>query len=229
MTSDPVTPTRRLSRELVLHEALALLDEIGYDELTMRRLADRLGVVPMAVYRHVANREALVDGILDLAIARVPLPDPTLDWRTALHQLAVAVRTTMLAHPGIVTPLISRPSLGPSSLIIGEYGLGLMRTAGFELEDAERGPIAVLTYTIGFVALEQPRRRVGYPADGSAFPDLDPPYDELPPELFPHTIEIRPRAAEFVSDRQFEYGLEQLLDGIEKRLPRRTRRRSRGA
>lgn len=226
MSSDPVTPTRRLSRELVLHEALALLDEIGYEELTMRRLADRLGVVPMAVYRHVANRDALVEGLLDLAISQVPLPDQSLGWRAALRQLAVGIRTTMLAHPGIVTPLVGRPSLGPRALVIGEYGLALMRSAGFRAEDAERGPIAVLTYTIGFVALEQPRRRVGFPADGSASDELDPPYDELPAELFPHTIELRPRTAEFVSDSQFEYGLKQILDGLEQLLPRRTRRRS---
>lgn len=192
----------------------------------MRRLADRLGVVPMALYRHVANREALVDGMLDLAISRVELPDTAVGWRAALRGLAHAVRATMLAHPGIVTPLISRPSLGPSSLAIGEYGLGLMRAAGFEPEDAERGPSAVLTYTIGFVALEQPRRRVGFPADGAPFPDLDPPYDDLPPDRFPHTIELRPRASEFVSDRQFEYGLEQLLDGIEQQLPRPRHRRT---
>jgi AcrR family transcriptional regulator len=223
-------PRPRLTREVVLAEAMALLDDEGYDALTMRRLAERLGVVPMAVYRHVTNKDDLVDAMLDRAVSLVPLPDQSLGWRAGLEALARAIRATVLAHPGIVTPLVTKPSLGPHGLLLGEFGLAVMRRAGFPPEDAERGPTAVLTYTLGFVALEVPRRAAGFRADGLGGDELDVPFDQLPPEQFPHTIAVRPRAAELVSDAQFEYGLQRVLDGIGLAAPgRRATRPKRSA
>ena len=207
-------PAPRLTKQAVLVEAIALLDEEGDEALTMRRLADRLGVVPMALYRHVANKDELIDGVLDLAVSEVQLPSSRLGWRSGLRELGHSVRRTMLAHPGLVAPLVTRPSLGSSGLAIGEYGLAVMLDAGFSVEHADRGPKAVLTYTIGFVALEVPRRRQGFSADGADAPGLDFPVEQLDPERFPHTIAVRPRAAEFVSDAQFDYGLERVLDGL---------------
>jgi AcrR family transcriptional regulator len=215
----PDVPAPRLTRATVLDEAMSVLDEEGLDALTMRHLAERLGVVPMAIYRHVSNKDDLIDALLDLAVSQVPLPDPALDWRTGLRALAVAMRGTMLSHPGVVAPLVTRPSLGAHALAIGEYGLAVMREAGFGAEDAQRGPNAVLTYTIGFVALEVPRRRAGFAADGSAAPGLDVPFESLDDGTFPHTKAIRPLTAELVSDAQFSYGLERVLDGIAGTAP----------
>ena len=215
----PDAPALRLTRGAVLAEAMSLLDEDGLDSLTMRHLAERLGVVPMAIYRHVSNKDDLIDALLDLGVSKVPLPDPALDWRSGLRALAVAIRATMLAHPGIVASLVTRPSLGIHALVIGEYGLAVMRNAGFSDEDAQRGPNAVLTYTIGFVALEVPRRHAGFTPDGSAAVGLDEAIELLDEDQFPHTKHIRPRAADFVSDAQFSYGLERLLAGIAETAP----------
>ena len=215
----PDAPAPRLTRAAVLDEAMALLDEEGLEALTMRHLAERLGVVPMAIYRHVSNKDDLIDALLDLGVSKVPLPDPALDWRDGLRALAVAIRRTMLSHPGIVASLVTRPSLGVHALVIGEYGLAVMRRAGFSTEDAQRGPNSVLTYTIGFVALEVPRRRAGFTPDGSTAGDLDAAVELLDDDQFPHTKEIRPLAADFVSDAQFSYGLERVLDGIAGTAP----------
>lgn len=209
------TSPDRLTRDSVLAAALVLIDEEGTGGLTMRRLADRLGVVPMALYRHVANKDDLVTAVIDVTVSLVPIPPPELNWRTGLHQLAHGIRATMLEHPGIVGPLVTRPALGPHSLIIGEYGLAVMRNAGFATEDADRGPRTVLTYTIGFVALEVPRLQ-----QWERTPDgFDVDFDGLPADRFPHTIEVRPRPEELVSDTQFDYGLQQILDGIARRAP----------
>ena len=215
----PDAPAARLTRAAVLDEAMRVLDEDGLDALTMRHLADRLGVVPMAIYRHVSNKDDLIDALLDLGVSHVPLPDPALDWRNGLRALAVAIRQTMLSHPGIVSSLVTRPSLGAHALVIGEYGLAVMRQAGFSVDDAQRGPNTVLTYTIGFVALEVPRRQAGSTADGSSAVDLDAAVELLDDGQFPHTKEIRPLAADFVSDAQFSYGLERILDGIASTRP----------
>lgn len=218
------TTTDRLSREVVLREALALLDDEGFDALTMRRLAERLGVVPMALYRHVANKDDLILGVIDLAVSLVPIPAPDLDWRSGLHELAHSIRRTMLQHPGIVGPVVTQPALGVHALVIGEYGLSVMRNSGFASEDAERGPKTLLTYTLGFVALEVPRLGQLEDARNGVSNRLDVDYDQLPIEHFPHTIEVRPRAEELVSETQFEYGLQRILDGIELRAPRKRRR-----
>ena len=90
---------RRLTRDDVLAEAIDLIDQQGLDALTMRNLADRLGVVPMALYRHVRNKDDLMEGVLDRAVASVDLPDPGLGWRDGLAALADSIRTTMLRHP----------------------------------------------------------------------------------------------------------------------------------
>ena len=207
---------RRLSRDAVLQEALAALDELGLDGLTMRSLADRLDVVPMALYRHVANKDDLLDGILDRAVATVPIPSTELDWRTGLHDLSHAVRDTMLAHPGVVPLLIARPSLGPSSLVIGEYAFGVLSREGFAPHLAERALNAVLTYTIGFAALEVPRRSIDPATGRRADERLDQNYEDLSPVLTA-TAAVAPSPAELVSTEQYEFGLECLLDSLERR------------
>jgi TetR/AcrR family tetracycline transcriptional repressor len=210
---------RRLTRDLVVQEALAVLDEGGYEALTIRRLAERLGVVPMAVYRHVTSKDDLTDALLDLAVSSVPLPEGDIDWRDGLRQLAVAIRNTILRHPGIITPLVTKPALGPSSLLLAEFGYSVMRSAGFDAAHTTRSVNSVITYTIGFAALEVPRRQAGFEADGTGTTSLDVAYDQLAPERYPHTVELRPAPAELVSNEQFDYGLERLLDGIADHHP----------
>lgn len=198
-----------------------MLDEGGYEALTIRRLAERLDVVPMAVYRHVTSKDDLTDALLDLAVSRVPLPAVDIDWRNGLRQLAHAIRDTILQHPGIITPLVTKPALGPSSLQIAEFGYSVMRSAGFDANHTTRSVNSLVTYTIGFAALEVPRRRAGFEADGTGTTSLDVIYDQLETSRYPHTIELRPAPAELVSNEQFDYGLERLLDGIADLRPER--------
>jgi AcrR family transcriptional regulator len=223
----PERTTQRLTRDIVVQEALALLDEGGYEALTIRRLAERLGVVPMAVYRHVTSKEDLTDALLDLAVSRVPLPDADIDWRNGLRQLAHAIRDTILRHPGIITPLITKPALGPSSLQLAEFGYSVMRSAGFDAVHTTRTVNTIVTYTIGFAALAVPRRQTGSEAEDTGATFIDVAFDQLAPNRYPHTIELRPAPAELVSNEQFDYGLERLLDGIAEHHPERASRRRR--
>jgi AcrR family transcriptional regulator len=204
-----------------------VLDEGGYEALTIRRLAERLGVVPMAVYRHVTSKDDLADALLDLAVSKVPLPDADIDWREGLGQLAHAIRDTILLHPGIITPLVTKPALGISSLQLAEFGYSVMRSAGFDASNTTRSVNSVITYTIGFAALEVPRRQAGFTADGTGTTSLDVIYDQLDISRYPHTVELRPAPAELVSNDQFDYGLERLLDGIGDHHPKRPHSRPR--
>jgi AcrR family transcriptional regulator len=208
---------RRLTREGVLTEALDLIDAEGLDALTMRNLSDRLGVVPMALYRHVRNKDDLMEGVLDQAVARVEIPGPGLGWREGLAALARSIRATMLRHPAVAARVIDRPSLGPASLVVGEYGLGVLRDAGFDDATAEHALNLVLVYTLGFVALEVPRLPGTAGADTLTQVDLDRSYDDLPADSFPHTVAVRPQAHALVSEEQFEFGVGCILDGAEGR------------
>jgi AcrR family transcriptional regulator len=208
---------RRLTRAQVLSEALDLIDQEGLDALTMRTLADRLDVVPMALYRHVRNKDDLMEGLLDQAVSRVDLPDAALDWRDGLTGLARSIRGTMLRHPALAARVIDRPSLGPASLVIGEYGLGVLRRAGFSDDVAEHGLNAVLVYTLGFVALEVPRLPGTAGHDTLAGLGSDSTLESLAPEDFPHTLAVRPEPGRIVGEEQFAFGLECILDGIGRR------------
>jgi AcrR family transcriptional regulator len=213
----------RLSRAAVLQEAIALVDESGLAALTMRNLSERLGVVPMALYRHVANKEDLLAGAIDQFVATLPIPDPDLGWREGLSTLAHSIRNTLMQHPALVGPFMAQPTLGPNGLVVIEYAIGLLRDAGFTDDDAVHGEVSILTYTIGFAGLEVPRRAAGYQPDGSVVGALEIPFDDLP-EQFRHVREVRPPLAAFVSDAQFEFGLQCILDGLERRLTRGRRR-----
>lgn len=201
---------KQLTREVLVREALALLDGEGLDALTMRNLADRLGVVPNALYRHIKDKDDLLDGVLDGAVASVPLPPGHLDWDEGLVAMATAIRATMLEHPAITSLVVSRPSLGPASLAIGEYGFGVMLEAGFTPRLAERSLNLILTYTLGFVALEVPR--VHQPV--VTLKELEAAYDLLPADLLPYTATVRPIPGRIIDDEQFAFGLTQIVAGV---------------
>lgn len=201
---------KQLSREVLVRDALALLDSEGLDALTMRNLADRLGVVPNALYRHIKDKDDLLDGVLDEAVASVPLPLGHLDWDEGLVAMATAIRSTMLEHPAITSLVVSRPSLGPASLAIGEYGFGVMLEAGFTPRLAERSLNLILTYTLGFVALEVPR--VHQPV--VTLKELEAAYDLLPADMLPYTATVRPIPGRIIDDEQFAFGLTQIVAGV---------------
>ena len=214
---------RPLCRATVVDAAIEVLESQGYEALTMRRLADHLDVVPMALYRHVSDKVDLEGAVVDRAMTRVSLPVPDADWRDAMTSLNGDIRRNLLMLPGLIAPLLARPNLGINAMTIRELSIGILRRAGFNGHDAERDTALLLVYTIGFVALEMPRRATGYHADGSSDPELEQQFSKLPAAMFPNTVELRTRPGEFVSDAQFDFGLTRILDGMETSLGRGAR------
>jgi AcrR family transcriptional regulator len=125
----------RLSRDAVLAEAVALGDEHGLDAVTIRGVADRLSVTPMALYRHVVDKEGLLDGLADLLYAKLRLPDPADDWWEGLAALARSTRAVLLEHQWAV-PLLSRPLAGPHALALESALTAALRRAGFSAKEA---------------------------------------------------------------------------------------------
>ena len=148
MAGDTTTRTRprgSLTREEIIKEALALLEEHGPGALSMRRLAERLGVAPNALYTHVHGKADLIDGLIDQVYAGLDLdPDPAGDWTQQLATLSQAVRAHLLAHPAVVPYARQQPGLGPHSLRLGEAIYRVLRPAGFSDQAADQGRAEVV-------------------------------------------------------------------------------------
>jgi AcrR family transcriptional regulator len=126
----------RLDRDSVLRAGLDLAEEGGLEAVTLRRIAARMGVTPMALYRHVAGKDDLLDAMTDLLYAELDVPRPEGDWWLELATLARSARRVLLAHPA-TAPLFARPLAGPHSVKLGEALLGTLRCAGFDQPEAE--------------------------------------------------------------------------------------------
>jgi TetR/AcrR family transcriptional regulator, tetracycline repressor protein len=209
-----------LTREEIVREALALLEEQGPGSLSMRKVADRVGVAPNALYTHVRGKADLVDALIDQVYAGLELdPDRSGDWREQLATLAAALRRHLLDYPALVPLALQQPGLGPNSLRLGEEIYAILRPAGFPDHVVVGAVYAMLTYILGFVALEIPRAGAT-PEDSDEFVrQMRAFFTTLPVSMLPHTVELAPLLAHISTDDQFEQGMTIFLDGLASRQP----------
>src|SRR5579872_4152407 len=137
-TREPRRKRRTLDQAQVVQAALALLDEVGLDELTMRRLAERLGVKAASLYRHVRNKEELLALLGDEISAEIPLPRGSGPWQDQLTEMAWNVRRGLLAHRDAARVLASTPPAGPERMRHIEAVLRILKTAGLSDRQAAR-------------------------------------------------------------------------------------------
>jgi TetR/AcrR family tetracycline transcriptional repressor len=149
-----------LQVESVLEAARNLIARDGIQRFTMRGLATELGVAPNAVYSYFDDKAALLDALVDHLLANVEVPDPTIDdWRVGLRELMRSSRRTLLAHADLLPHMLARPTRGPNAIRLGEATLTLLERGGIEGASAVEALRVLLTYTLGFVAQELPRRQ----------------------------------------------------------------------
>jgi AcrR family transcriptional regulator len=201
---------------MILAAAFELVEVDGLAGLTMRRLADRLGVAPMAAYRHFADRGALIDAMLEDAGTRIELPTASAgDWQGGITELAQALRVGLRRHPGLVEALVARPAIGSATIRLGEAAYGYLLDAGFPPDTMERAVNLVYGFVVGFVALEAPRRRA---LTADLFQEqaaVQAAYQAVDPEELPHTARVAPRVERFFDDEQFAFGLAAILGGLQ--------------
>ena len=220
----------RLTRERVVTEALAVIAEDGVQALTMRSLAARLGVVPGAVYRHVANKQQLLDLLLDGVLAEIDFDlDSSMGWTEQLKLLAHRLRQVLEDHPGVAGILKTRDPLGPHSLALAEAFLGPLQTPGFGDREAGLAFFLLIDYTIGFAVSGPPtsvnEQRVRDPATRIQLHQF---FRSLPPDRFPALVALGEHVWVDNRDERFTAGLDVLVDGLEharslshRSLPRR--------
>ena len=210
-------PTRHsLSEELILKEALALVDEAGLDALTTRALGHRLGVDPTAVYRHFRNKDELVNALADRIIGSgAPAPGST-DGngrpRSQLRAACITLRQALLAHPAMTAMIVRRPLRGANTWAATEHAVGLLRQAGFNDRDAARAHQALLYYTLGHALLEAPYAALD-PSQSTTELNSRLMYQALPASDYPNTAAAAPHLYRSLEE-QFSYGLDRLLDGL---------------
>ncbi len=201
-----------LSRERVLLAAIGLADESGVDSLTMRALADRLGVQAMSLYNHVGNKDDLLDGMLDVVVGEIELPDAA-DWREAVRGRAFSAHGVFSCHPWASALNDSRESSGPARLRYFEWMVGTLRRAGFSLELTTSALSAIDSYVYGFG-----RQQLNLSVGASPEEMAEAFRQALPPDEYPYLTEMVEHAFAHGLDEkaEFDFGLEIILDGLER-------------
>jgi AcrR family transcriptional regulator len=207
-----------LSRERVLQAALKLVDKAGVESLSMRGLAGTLGVEAMSLYKHVANKDEVLNGLVELVIAEIELPPAGQEWRSAMRERAISARRVFLRHPWAAVLIESRIHGSPVGLHYANSVLGLLRHGGFTVPMAHRAFLLIDSYLYGFVMQE-----VHWPfgeADIGAMAEAMT--TQLSPQEYPHLLEAMGDVVAAsvdgnfsgVYDAQFRDGLELILDSL---------------
>ena len=206
-----------LSRKRVLRAALAHADRLGLEELSMRKLAEVLRVAPMALYRHIQNKDDLIDAMIDVVFSEIELPARDADWRTAMRQRAIAVRDALERHRWAIGLMESRLHPGPANLRHHDAVLGNLRAAGFSLEMAAHAYSVLDSYIYGFALTKM---NLPFENGGGEVPQVaQSMLEPFPVDAYPNLVEFITHHAMKPGYRygdEFEYGLDMILDGIER-------------
>jgi AcrR family transcriptional regulator len=205
-----------LSRERVLHAALKLADQGGLEALSMRKLGQALGVEAMALYYHFANKERVLDGIVDLVFGEIELPQAGADWKSAMRQRAISVRDALLRHRWAIGLMESRTNPGPANLRHHDAVIGCLRAAGFDMAATATAYSLLDSYIYGYAMT-----KMNLPFEDTA--DIVELSETM---LAPFAPGEYQNLADFITEHamqpgydyahEFEYGLDVILDGLER-------------
>ena len=211
-------PARRqpLTRERILRAALALADEGGLEALTMRRIGEALGVEAMSLYNHVAHKEDLLDGLVDIVFGEIELDCEDGAWKDAMRHRAISARETLARHRWAIGLMESRTSPGPANLGHHNAVLRCLREAGFSLELAAHAYSLLDSYVYGF-ALEQ--ASLPFDTGEQAAQVAESIMRAFASGKYPYLTEIateRVMQPGYSYQAEFEYGVNLILDGLER-------------
>ena len=214
--TDPGNEARaRLNRDKVVGAAIALADTGGIESLSMRKLGGELGVEAMSLYNHVSNKGDLTDGMIDGVFAEIDLPISGADWQTAMRRRAISVRAVLARHPWATGLMESRTTPGPATLRHHDAVLGILRGAGFSIVLAAHASSVLDSYVYGFVLQERnvPSTTMGFTKMAQVI------LAQLATQDYPHVAELTVQHVlqpGYDHDTEFEFGIDLILDGLER-------------
>jgi AcrR family transcriptional regulator len=214
-TDPSAKPRTPLSKERVLRAAIDLADQGGLGSLSMRKLAQALGVEAMSLYNHVANKDDILDGIVDFVFGEIGLP-PMGDWKTAMRHRAISAREVLSRHPWAIGLMESRSKPGHATLQHHDAVIGALRTGGFSIPMAAHAYSVLDGYIYGF-ALTHTNLPFGTPEDTA---DLAQDImGRFSTHEYPHLTELTVQHVlqpGYDYAKEFEFGLDLILDGLER-------------
>ncbi|HVH53639.1 MAG TPA: TetR/AcrR family transcriptional regulator C-terminal domain-containing protein [Actinomycetota bacterium] len=207
-----------LTKERILRAAVALADEGGVESLSMRRIAQQLGVVPMALYKHVANKDEMLDGMIDVVVGEIDPPLEGADWKTAIRERVLSARRALLRHPWASRVIESRTTPTPTVIGYMDEMIGILRKGGFSVDLTHHSMHAMGSRALGF--------------SQELFDDTP----EDPPEIQAIAAQEMAEAFPYISEMaavishddasvvgqgcddqfEFEFALDLMLDGLEE-------------
>ena len=214
-TDPSPAPRIPLTRQRVLDAAVALADRDGVGSLSMRKLAQELGVEAMSLYHHVANKAAILDGLVDVVFGEIELPSGDAGWKEAMRQRALSAREALRRHPWSTALMESRSTPGPANLRHHDAVLGILRNAGFSVALAGHAYSLLDAYIYGF-ALQETSLPFSTPEETADVAETI--MAEFPADQYPHLTEF---AVEHVLQPGYDYGneylfgLDLILDGLD--------------
>jgi AcrR family transcriptional regulator len=211
-------PRVPLNRERVLGAAVLLADEEGIESLTMRKLGLRLGVEAMSLYNHVANKDDILDGMVDLVVSEIDLPADTVDWKEAMRRRAISAQAVFSRHPWVSGLIDSRESSGPARLRYFDWMVGTLRRAGFTLDTAARAVSLLDSYIYGF---GRQQHNVFAGRDITPEEMAEAFLRSIPADEYPYLREMivdHAMTSGYDESADFEFGLDLILDGLQRLL-----------
>jgi AcrR family transcriptional regulator len=207
-----------LNRERVLRAAIALADRGGFDSLTMRRLANELGVEAMSLYNHVASKDDLLDGMVDLVFAEIEPPSSGGDWKTSMRKRAISTREALGRHRWAIGLMEGRTNHGPANMTLHDAVLGCLRGASFSMEMTVHAYSVQDAYIYGFALQEMDMSSES--ADDFAA-EAQRQMHEYQAVLgdYPHAAEVvggHIAKVGYDYTTEFLFGLDLILEGLDK-------------
>jgi AcrR family transcriptional regulator len=207
-----------LSKERVLGAAVALADAQGVEALSMRKLAQELGVVPMALYKHVANKDELLDGMVDVVVGEIDPPAGATDWKTAMRRRVLSARGALLRHPWASRVMESRTSPTPAVLAYMDSMIGMFRAGGFSIDLTHHAMHAMGSRLLGFSQeLFDETADVGPGMDAETLRELAGTFPHITELVVAITHDQASVVGVGCDDQfEFEFALDLMLDGLER-------------
>ncbi len=218
-TESASKPRAPWTKAQVLRAAIDLADQRGIEALSMRKLSQALGGGTMSLYNHIANKDDLLDAMIDTVFAEIDLPTHEPSWKTTMRQRGISMRTVMTRHPWAIGLMETRQTPGPATLRHHDSVIGCLLGAGFPLPLAAHAFVAMDSYIYGF-ALQEKSLAFGTPEETSELARAF--LLQFPAKDFPHlaqlTIEHVLQPGYDYGD-EYEFGLDLILDGLDRLLP----------
>ena len=210
--NSPIPPVP-LSRERILAEAMALVDRGGLEALSMRKLAQALGVKAMSLYNHVANKDDIIDALVDTVVSEIELPRLDMDWKAAMRRRATSAHAVLLRHPWAALALMSRVNVGPAMLRYIDATLGCLVEAGFCYEMADHVWNAIDSHIYGFTL-----QKLTFPLEADHYSDAAASFvPNIPADRYPYMNQLTHLVIHGQYDglHDFEFGLDLILNGLD--------------